>query len=198
MHLRDRVDVTFTKTSTGSAGKGRTFGFASSCGDTSFELKSGESHTLKGIEIDRNCTIREQTADGQAGAVVSVESSGERLGNPTAETTSDSEGRLTGGTWSFDVMPVSTPTDLSTDGAKWAFNAKNSFPGLKVKKKIDGAPISALSGAVADTAILPDSAETMRFTYEVENEGALALGNFLFKEPELAGFTVRNLSLIHI
>ena len=192
MHLRDRVDVTFTKTSTGSAGKGRTFGFASSCGDTSFELKSGESHTLKGIEIDRNCTIREQTADGQAGAVVSVESSGERLGNPTAETTSDSEGRLTGGTWSFDVMPVSTPTDLSTDGAKWAFNAKNSFPGLKVKKKIDGAPISALSGAVADTAILPDSAETMRFTYEVENEGALALGNFLFKEPELAGFTVRN------
>ncbi|MCG7228839.1 DUF5979 domain-containing protein [Corynebacterium minutissimum] len=192
MHLRDRVDVTFTKTSTGAAGEGKTFNFASSCGDASFNLKSGESHTLKGIEVERNCTIREQTAEGHVGAVVSVESSGERLGNPTARTTNDTDGRLAGGTWTFDVLPVSTPTDLSTNGAKWAFTAKNSFPGLKVKKKIDGAPISALSGAVADTAILPDSAETMRFTYEVENEGALAVGNFLFKEPELAGFTVRN------
>lgn len=192
MHLRDRVDVTFTKTSTGAAGEGKTFSFASSCGDASFDLKSGESHTLQGIEVDRTCTVREQTAEGHVGAVVSVDSAGDRLGTPTARTTTDTDGRLAGGTWTFDVLPVSAPSDLSTDGPQWALTAKNSFPGLKVKKKIDGAPISALSGAVADTAILPDSAQTMRFTYEVENEGALHIGNFLVKEPELAGFTVRD------
>lgn len=190
MHPRDSVDVTFTKQSVGAAGEGRTFEFSASCGET-FTLKSGQSHTLRDIDVDQNCTIDEVIKQDSASPVVSVGETGPRLGNVKADNFTDPITQtVTSGQWSFDILPVAEVSDMSTSGSNWALTGINTFPGVNITKKIDGAPISAVSGTVADTAVLPDDATTMRFNYTVENNGALPLTDLKLTELDLAGRTV--------
>lgn len=47
-----------------------------------------------------------------------------------------------------------------------------------------------MTGTVADIAVLPDGAKTMRFNYTLENNGAMPLNDIKLTEPELAGRTV--------
>ena len=154
-------------------------------------MKSGQSHTLSDIEVDQNCTIGEVMNQDSASPVVSVGETGPRLGNVKANNSIDpTTHTVTSGQWSFDVLPVAKVSDMSTSGSKWELTGINTFPGVNITKKIDGAPISAVSGTVADTAVLPDDATTMRFNYTVENNGALPLTDLKLTEPELAGRTV--------
>lgn len=191
MHIRDKVDVTFQKESEGAAGEGATFNFSTTCGDA-FSLQSGQAHVMNDIEVERDCSVNETFAAGEPRAIASVESAGELIGNPVASNQTNSEtGVVESGTWKFTVLPVLAASDLSTDGAKWTLTAMNSFPGINLKKTIDGSPLSAVSGAVADTAVLTDDAQVMRFNYTVTNDGAMPANSFDLTEPELAGYTVR-------
>lgn len=200
MHLRAKVDVSFKKTSEGAAGEGRQFHFSTTCG-SDFNLTANQTQLLRDIEVDRDCFIQERpilTGDTEEGAeeinaVASVESAGANLGDSTAgNLTATEDGRLGAAFWNFGVQPVGDASDTSRSGPPWTLVAKNSFPGFELDKHIEGAPISAVTGAVADTAVLPDEAETMRFNYTVRNNGAVLAGEFSIREPELAGYTVRD------
>lgn len=190
MHLRDKVDITFTKESKGAAGEGRTFNFSTTCGE-SFSLQSGSSHTMSDINVEQPCEISEITAADEPLAYTELGKVGPRIGDAEAVNITDSETRtVISGGWNFTVLPVAEVSDLSTSGPNWALTGVNSFPGINITKKIDGAPISAVTGAVADTAVLPDDATTMRFNYTLENNGVMPLNDIKLTEPELAGRTV--------
>ncbi|WP_426717726.1 DUF5979 domain-containing protein [Corynebacterium auriscanis] len=200
-NFRGVADVTFTKTSAGNAGEGATFEFQQTCSqnDPTFTLKTGESRTFTSVPIDSPCFVQE-TNDGvaESNPILNVTQHGARIANPTVEQApapapapgeplEENLRRV-----NFNVMPVESATDLSTQGAEWSLTAQNSFPGVQVDKKIDGSPISSITGAVADTAVLPDDATSMRMHYTITNTGAQSLSGFALKDPSLAGRKITN------
>lgn len=191
MNLRAKVDVSFKKVTRGAAGKDRKFDFVTSCGDN-FQLSDGQTHQIKSVDVERECEIYENESEDGATPVISYEDlpSDTRLLNVYAVNGIKSEGQASGSYWGFNVAPVEDAADTSTSGPKWALTAVNLYPGVKLKKTIDGAPISSVTGAVADTAVLADDAETMRFHYSVTNDGAFPIKELAVQEPELAGYTL--------
>lgn len=194
--LVDRVDIAFTKTAEGAIGDDANFAFATTCGqgDHQFELTDGGTYVLKDVPIESACSVSE-TSDGldSVNSVLDVESSGELLrdvvvnnapadpDNPQAETSRNI---------AFSVLPVSQPGNQATSGDAWSLAAVNRFPGLDVSKTIAGSPLSAVTGAVADTAVLADGATSMAVTYRVDNNGAFNLSELSLTDPSLAGQTV--------
>lgn len=200
-NFRGFADVTFTKTSAGNAGKNAQFNFEQSCspGDPTFTLKSGESYTLKSVPIDSPCSVQE-IDDGvkESNPILNVANHGARIDNvevqqspaPASEPGKPLEENLR--RVNFDVLPVSTADDTSTSGEQWSLTAQNSFPGVQIEKKIDGSPISSITGAVADTAVLPDDATSMKVHYKITNTGAQSLSDIALKDPSLAGRKITN------
>ncbi|MDU3175584.1 MAG: LPXTG cell wall anchor domain-containing protein, partial [Corynebacterium striatum] len=141
--------------------------------------------------VEQPCEISEITAGDAPIAYTELGEVGPRIGDAEAVNITDSEtGTVVSGGWNFTVLPVAEVSDPSTSGPNWALTGVNSFPGINITKKIDGAPISAVTGRVADTAVLPDDATTMRFNYTLENNGAMPLTDLKLTEAELAGRTV--------
>lgn len=199
--FRGVADVTFTKTSAGNAGDGATFTFQQTCSpsDAIFTLKTGESRTFKSVPVDSPCYVQE-TDDGvkdanpildvtQHGALISdvkidqFPSSAPEQGQPLEENLR----RV-----NFRVLSVTQPDDLSTSGEKWSLTAQNNFPGVQIEKKIDGSPLSSVTGALADTAVLADDAQSMRMHYTITNTGAQSLSDIALKDPSLAGREITN------
>ncbi|TNL96637.1 DUF5979 domain-containing protein [Corynebacterium tapiri] len=190
-HLRDTVTLTLGKRVAGEAGKGGEFHFTSECfaSPEGVTLRAGTSAKMDGIPVDQDCNIVE-TSDGidKADPVLTVAETGELLQDVTVKN------QQTGSTeQSVDlaVKPVAQASDNSTEGPKWAVTLLNSYPGISVDKHIKGAPISAITGAVADTAVLPDDATEMQFTYRIKNTGAMSAKDVAITEKELAGKTIR-------
>ncbi|WP_448879027.1 DUF5979 domain-containing protein [Corynebacterium sp. 11254D000AR] len=200
MHPRATVDLTFTKEVDGDAPDDAYYDFYFSCTGESFSLQAGESHVIQDVDVNSTCTVYETEDDNpDSDAVLEFgDEFGERLSEPSLvaddlhrrqgpdEVNPDSTVQVPTG-WTVRVNPVASATDLSRDGAKWAFTGINRMPGVDIDKHIDGAPLSAITGAVANTALLPDDATQMHFSYTVTNPGALPLKDFSFAEPGLAG-----------
>ncbi len=196
-HPRAKYDVAFRKLSKGSEGEGKRFEFSAACGesngDGTFALKDGETRMIKQVPVDSTCTIAE-TTDGndEVNSVLSAQADddGSLLGNigtnnqPSAEQGTESTREV-----SFVVNPTSG-ADTATSGSRWALTATNSFPGMKVEKRIPGAPISAVTGAVADRALLGEKAASFDISYTVSNSGVMDIREIQLKEPTLAGRTV--------
>lgn len=200
VHPRATVDLTFTKEVDGDAPSAADYDFFASCTGESFSLRAGETHVIHDVDVNAPCTIYETEDDNpNVDAVLEFgDELGERLSEPALvadnlhrreapdEVNPDSTVQVPTG-WTVRVNPVASATDLSRDGAKWAFTGINRMPGVDIDKHIDGAPLSAITGAVANTALLPDDATQMHFSYTVTNPGALPLQDFSFAEPGLAG-----------
>lgn len=194
-HVRDLLDLTFTKESVGAAGEGASYEFTERCTGTRFSLESGDSETIAGVPINQECGITE-TDDGIEDATprLSVASSGERLANVQShsEDQEDEAGNITPvrREWTFDVLPVTDASDTRPGGAEWALTGVNNYPGVDITKKIDGSPISVVTGTIADTALLNHEADSMHFSYEISNNGADELTDIVLREPGLAGRTI--------
>lgn len=181
-HPRAAYDVSFTKESKGSEGDGNTFEFTQVCspvGET-FTLRDGGTHVIKDVPVNQKCTVIE-TNDGSdtVNPVLTVTANGTLIANPT--TSSDNVG--------FTALPTSGD-DTSTGGAEWAVTALNSFPGLEVTKRIPGTPVSAVTGAVANRAILADNATSFEVNYTVTNTGVFDSEITQLVDESLAGYTV--------
>ncbi|WP_158268484.1 DUF5979 domain-containing protein [Corynebacterium liangguodongii] len=183
-HPRALYDVRFTKEAEGEPGSGNTFAFTQACSaaDQSFELKDGGTHIIKDVPVDSTCVVTEvDDANPQANPALTVQTSGDLIGDAAASSSS--------GTVSFVALATSGE-DTSTAGDRWALTVLNSFPGIEVTKRIPGTPVSAVTGAVADRAILADDATTMEITYTVKNTGVFDAQVTEFKDPSLAGYSV--------
>lgn len=196
MHPRARVDVEFTKEANGAAGEDAVFSFRDTCNSQEFSLRAGESYTVQDLEIDRTCAISE-TDDGVDGvnSVIRLGDTGDRIANAVTVSTDnelpDGQGMSYVREWEFDILPVAQASDLRSAGQPWSLTGINDFPGVEVTKRIDGTPLSTVTGAVADLALLQHEADVMRFNYDIANTGVLPLDSFSIKEPGLAGKTVR-------
>lgn len=200
-NFRGVADVTFTKTAAGNAGKNATFTFEQTCSaDTpTFTLKTGESRTFKSVPVDSPCYVQE-TDDGvrDANPILDVTQHGARIADVKVDQSpapAPEPGQSLGENLrrvNFNVLSVERPDDLSTSGEAWSLTAQNSFPGVQIEKKIDGSPISSITGAVADTAVLPDDATAMKVHYKITNTGAQSLSDIALKDPSLAGRKITN------
>ena len=200
-NYRGVADVTFTKTSAGQAGENATFAFEQTCSpsDPNFTLKTGQSRTFTGVPIDSPCYVSE-TDDGvkSSNSVLDVTQHGDRIANlqveqnpaPAPQPGQPLEENLR--RVNFNVLPVADPADTSTSGEGWSLTAQNSFPGVNIEKKIDGSPLSSITGAVADTAVLPDDATSMKMHYTITNTGAQSISDIALKDPSLAGRKLTN------
>lgn len=198
---RGFADVTFTKTSAGEAGKNATFAFRQTCSvdNPTFTLKSGESLTFKSVPVDSSCFVQE-TDDGvkTANSILEVTQNGSRITDVNVEQQPAPEPKegesLEENLRRVDlkVLSVERADDPSTKGPEWTLTAKNNFPSVQIEKKIDGSPISSITGAVADTAVLPDDATSMKMHYKITNTGAQAIGDIALKDPSLAGRKITN------
>ena len=194
--LVDRVDVTFEKNAEGAIGDGARFAFATTCGQggREFQLNSGGTYVLEDVPINSSCSVSE-TSDGltETNSVLDVQESGDRISNvvvnnaPADPEHPESEPSRN---VAFSVLPASQASDQSSSGNAWSLTAVNRFAGLDVSKTIAGSPLSAVTGAVADTAVLADGATSMAVTYRVENNGAFELSELSLTDPSLAGQTV--------
>ncbi|WP_156806950.1 DUF5979 domain-containing protein [Corynebacterium capitovis] len=185
-HPRATYDVAFTKKSEGEAGEGKTFTFDANCGSKNdeFTLTAGKTHKIQGVPVGSSCAVTE-TDDGndKVNPVMSVTDTGAFI-DAKVNAANDGDNSV-----SFTVLPT-TKDDTSRSGDKWSLTALNRFPGMKVEKKIAGTPVSAVTGAVIDRAILPDNAAYMDITYTVTNNGAFDVSNIALKEESLIGRTV--------
>ena len=200
-NYRGFADVTFKKVSAGKAGKDATFTFQQTCtvDGSTFTLKSGESRTFKSVPIDSPCFVQE-TDDGlkNANPIIEVTQKGSRIADleveqspaPAPKPGDPLEENLR--RVDFRVLSVEQPDDLSTTGEKWSLTAQNNFPGVEIEKTIDGSPISSVTGAVADTAVLPDDATSMKMHYKITNTGAQGISDIALKDPSLAGRKITN------
>lgn len=183
-HPRARYDVRLTKESAGAEGDGATFTFSQACSPESetFELRAGGSHTISDVPVDSPCTVTE-VDDGNetVDPTLSVTESGTLIGNTGAEAGT--------GSVTFTALPTSGE-DTSTSGSEWTLTALNSFPGIEVTKRIPGTPVSAVTGAVADRAILADNATSFDVTYTVTNTGVFDAEITQLVDASLAGYTV--------
>ncbi|WP_165164992.1 DUF5979 domain-containing protein [Corynebacterium qintianiae] len=182
-HPRAAYDVRFTKKSEGSEGDGNTFEFTQACGPVgeTFTLRDRGTHVIKDVPVNQQCTVTE-TNDGSENVdpVLAVTASGTRIAEPTAGS----------GSVGFTVLPTTSGDDTSTGGAEWAVTALNSFPGISVTKRIPGTPVSAVTGAVANRAILADNAKSFDITYTVKNTGVFDSKITQLVDESLAGYTV--------
>ncbi|WP_144413512.1 DUF5979 domain-containing protein [Corynebacterium epidermidicanis] len=195
MYPIDHVDVTFVKEVAGSSELNPTFEFSSNCfADGTFTLQAGQTKTLPQVAVNQNCFINEES-DGIDGLspVLTVTSAGDRLSGITEVNNfvdpanpDSTEQHSIGAT----VLPVESAATTTANPADWRLVALNTYPGLKINKKIDGSPISSITGAIADTALLPHTADRMHFTYTATNTGAMDISNVTLTEPALAGRTV--------
>lgn len=192
----DRVDVAFTKNSVGAAGEDATFTFASNCaaGSGTQDLTGGQTWVLHDVPVDSSCAVSE-TSDGvaESNSVLALESAGEGITDIVVNNTpadADIPEAENSRSIAFMVRPASSSADLSADGPQWSLSAVNRFPGVSVTKTIAGSPLSAVTGAVADTAVLADGATVMDVTYRVDNDGAFDFTDLTLTDPSLAGQTV--------
>ena len=180
-HPRAHYDVAFTKTAAGP--NSGTFTFHQSCSSQSeeFQLRAGETHTIADVPVDSDCAVDEiDDGNPDAVSVFQVVSNGE-LVTPLK---GDADSVM------FTAQPVSDPTDLARSGDRWSLTAKNTFPGLKVQKTIDGTPLGQLTGDAFGTTLLRHDATFMRMTYTVTNTGEFPLKDFTVTDPSLAGLDV--------
>ena len=181
-HPRATVDVAFTKRAAGAPGTDGTYTFRANCGDGArepFTLRAGQTHVLRGVPVNSECTVEEQQADGTY--TFALTSQGAKLGDgyPT-ELDRPSVG--------FKVLAPEA-ADTTRAGDAWAATALNKFASVALDKRIAGTPLSSVT-SVADTALLPDHATTMDITYELTNTGQFDLSNMVLRDPALAGMTV--------
>lgn len=192
-YQQGRVDVSFTKTSEGTPGNGMTFTFVEHCSgsDQTFTLQTGQQYVISNVPVTSKCNVTE-TDDGvtEFDAKVSVTQSGPLISDPQVQEVIDPDLNTKFSEIKFGVDAVTTPTDTSTAGANWSLTALNSFPGMEVTKTIDGGPLSYISGPIADMALLPHTADTMKFHYTVKNTGVFDLTNLKVVELGLIGMTV--------
>ncbi len=192
-YMLDRVPVTFTKNVEGAPPEAGSFTFNATCtaGDTSvaqqFTVDAGETFTMGDVPVTGTCQFNETA---QAEPLLDVQSHGkgwENVASTNVFGTPDEPGQhyVRG-----DVLPVADASTNSSDPSLWSLTAVNRYPSMKVDKVIDGTPISSVTGAVADTALLPHTADRMHFRYTIENTGAVAMSNIALTEPGLAGRTV--------
>lgn len=205
--LRDRVPVKFTKKATGDVGADAVFSFQSNCAPQgTFSLRSGESVTFDNISVDTSCLV-EETSDGvndnavptdpsdpstKPHALIGAESWGPDIAFDPAINIKNFPGDANTDpeySWSFGVKPVSNVADASTP-SNWTFVATNTFPSISIQKTIDGGPLSALGGPIADTAILQNNATSMNMHYSIKNTGGLAESSLKLVDPSLAGMTI--------
>ena len=200
MHQRAHVDVAFTKESQGKAGEGRTFNFTTGANEN-FQLSHGQTHVIENVPVNSDVAITEFTEEGDIAPVIEFGAHGSLvvLGEtnqqvPVPETENEEEAgeNTTSSNWNFHVLPVDDVNDLAQSGERWSLTGLNLFPGLSIDKKIEGAPLSFITGAIADTAMLADDAEFMEFSYTITNDGAMPLTDFQFAEPGLARRTITN------
>lgn len=180
-HPRAHYDVAFTKTAAGPSSG--TFTFHQSCSSQSeeFQLRAGETHTIADVPVDSDCAVDEiDDGNPDAVSVFQVVSNGE-LVTPLE---GDTDSVL------FTAQPVSDPTDLARSGDRWSLTAKNTFPGVKVQKLIDGTPLGQLTGDAFGTTLLRHDATSMQMTYTVTNTGEFPLKDFTVTDPSLAGLDV--------
>lgn len=181
-HPRATADVKLTKRLIGKSDE-KTFNFASSCSDTkSFKLGPDDSVVLKNIPVNSECSITEElNPDGGSWPSFEIASKGSSIAegdDPAIDTVA------------FEVLPVDVASDTSTSGDNWAVELRNTTATLDVTKRIDGTPLSRLTG-IFDTALLAGEASTMTVNYEVQNSGGVAAKDLKFVDESLAGMTVR-------
>ncbi|MDU0479851.1 DUF5979 domain-containing protein [Staphylococcus chromogenes] len=207
VYRRDLVDITFVKKAFGSIPADTTFEFYSSClqGEL-FTLKAGESQVFPRVPVETVCFVQEDS-DGvndnaaptdpndpstKPHAKIGVESVGQNIDlNPELDVINfpgDSENPPVY-EWGFGIWPVLEPTDPGTP-ADWTLVATNSYPSVTIDKKIDGSPLSAVTGAVAGTAILGTNVDKMTMRYKITNNGGLEESNLKLIDPTLAGMTI--------
>ena len=181
-HPRATVDVAFTKRAAGAPEADGVYTFTANCGDGQrdpFQLRSGQTHLLRGVPVNSECTVEEQQAEGTY--TFALTSQGAKLG----------EGYLTElgmPAVGFKVLATEA-TDTSRAGDAWTATALNKFASVALNKRIAGTPLSSVT-SVADTALLPDHATTMDITYELTNTGQFDLSNMVLRDPALASMTV--------
>ena len=187
-HPRAHYDVRLTKESAGSEGDGATFTFSQACGPVAetFELRAGGSHTISDVPVDSPCTVTElDDGNETVDPTLTVTETGSLIGDAGAEAGT--------GSVTFTALPTSGE-DTSTSGSEWTLTALNSFPGIEVTKRIPGTPVSAITGAVADRAILADDATSFDVTYTVTNTGVFDAEITQLVDASLAGYTVTSTS----
>ncbi|QMV84639.1 hypothetical protein HW450_09780 [Corynebacterium hindlerae] len=189
---QDTVDVTFTKEMAGSPEGTPSFEFSTNCiAGNSFTLSAGNSVKLPNVPVTKTCSFTEiNDSLDNAQPILEVTSHGDRLGNIQVSNAFTEQDTAELHSVSAAVLPVTSATDTSSGGAPWSLVATNKYPALKITKRIAGAPISSVTGAVADMALIPHTQDSMEFTYTVENKGAIDLTKLSFVEPGLAGRTV--------
>lgn len=181
-HPRATVDVAFIKRAAGAPEADGVYTFTANCGDGQrdpFDLRSGQTHLLRGVPVNSECTVEEQQAEGTY--TFALTSQGAKLG----------EGYLTELGMPAVGFKVLAPdaTDTRRAGDAWTATALNKFASVALSKRIAGTPLSSVT-SVADTALLPDNATTMDITYELTNSGQFDLSNMVLRDPALAGMTV--------
>lgn len=176
-YLRDTVDMSFTKQVEGLTDA--TFTFRNTCTGESFTLQGGQTQNFTGVDVNTSCAIIElDDAVPDLQPTLVVGSAGSRLANVVADNAAKE--------FTFDIMPVAEVTD-SGDVSYWSLTGINQYPSMKVKKKIDGAVLSSVTG-LANVALLADDATSMHFSYTVTNDGASPLTNITFAEPGLESY----------
>ncbi|SDR68855.1 DUF5979 domain-containing protein [Corynebacterium timonense] len=183
-HPRATYDVRFTKESVGAEGEGMTFAFRHACDaeEEEFTLKAGRSFLIRDVPVNRPCVVTEvDNGNHNVDPALSIDDMGARIGGSSA----DPENRRV----VFTPLAANA-NDTSRAGADWAVSVLNSFPGIAVTKKIPGTPVSAVTGAVADRAILADDATSFTVTYTVANTGVFDAELAAIADPSLAGYTV--------
>lgn len=181
-HPRATVDVAFTKRAAGAPDTEGTYTFRANCGDGArdpFELRAGQTHVLRDVPVNSECTVEEQQADGTY--TFALTSQGTKLGEGYQPETGTP-------TVAFKVLAPEAD-DTTRAGHAWAATALNKFASVTLDKRIAGIPLSSVT-SVTDTALLPNHATTMDITYELTNTGQFDLSNMVLRDPALAGMTV--------
>lgn len=185
-HPRATLNVVVSKAAEGGRAADATFRFSQTCSaaEPDFELRSGGTHVIEGMYVDSTCAITE-TDDGDArvDSVLDVTGQGTRVSGVDVSQASAGE-KIARQRVQFTAQPVADATDLRVqDQGLWRLDLRNRFPSLTVRKTIDG---TALGGVT----LLPASADAMRVTYTVHNDGAFALEGLSLTDASLATRTL--------
>ena len=181
-HPHATADVKLTKRLRGASDIEQ-FTFASSCSDTRiFDLAPDGSITLNNVPVNTDCSITEKfDPDNDSWPTFEFASSGSRI-TEVADAASDNI--------AFHVHPVDSADDTRTSGDDWAVEMLNVTSKIDVTKRINGTPLSSVTG-LWDTALLPGDATTMTVSYDVKNVGGATTRDFRVVDASLAGMTLR-------